>query len=81
MAGKQANTLSPAQIRTALAYLATTRNAERDVVMFFLSVRAGLRACEIAGATWHMVMDSEGCVADLLAVEDRIANCAPELCT
>ena len=74
MAGKQAKTLSPAQIRTALAYLATTRNAERDVVMFLLSVRAGLRACEIAGATWHMVMDSEGAVADVVAVEDRIAK-------
>jgi integrase/recombinase XerD len=74
LAGKQAKTLSPAQIRTALAYLATTRNAERDAVMFLLSVRAGLRACEIAGATWHMVMDSEGAVADALAVEDRIAK-------
>ena len=74
MAGKQAKTLSAAQIKTALAYLATTRNAERDLVMFLLSVRAGLRACEIAGATWHMVMDSEGAVADVLAVEDRIAK-------
>ena len=74
MAGKQAKTLSPAQIRTALAYLATTRNAERDVVMFLLSVRAGLRACEIAGATWGMVVGSDGQVCDLLAIEDRIAK-------
>ena len=36
LAGKQAKTLSAAQIRTALSYLATTRNAERDVVMFLL---------------------------------------------
>lgn len=48
MAGKQAKTLSAAQMRTALSYLATTRNAERDVVMFLLSIRAGLRAKEIA---------------------------------
>ena len=74
MAGKQAKTLSPAQIRTALAYLATTRNTERDVVMFLLSVRAGLRACEIAGATWSMVIGSDGQVSDLLAIEDRIAK-------
>ena len=74
MAGKQAKTLSPAQIRTALAYLATTRNAQRDVVMFLLSVRAGLRACEIAGATWSMVVGSDGQVSDSLAIEDRIAK-------
>lgn len=74
MAGKQAKTLSPAQVRTALAYLATTRNAQRDVVMFLLSVRAGLRACEIAGATWSMVVGSDGQVCDLLAIEDRIAK-------
>jgi len=60
LAGKQAKTLSPAQIKTVLLHLATTRNAERDVVMFLLSVRAGLRACEVAGVTWNMVMDSEG---------------------
>jgi integrase/recombinase XerD len=74
LAGKQAKTLSPAQIRTALSYLATTRNAERDVVMFFLSVRAGLRAKEIAGATWTMVLDSDGHVGDVIALEDRVAK-------
>jgi integrase/recombinase XerD len=57
-----------------LAYLATTRNAERDVVMFLLSVRAGLRAKEIAGATWTMVLDSEGQISDVLALEDRVAK-------
>ena len=57
-----------------MAYLATTRNAERDVVMFLLSVRAGLRAKEIAGATWTMVMDSDGLVGDTLALEDRVAK-------
>jgi integrase/recombinase XerD len=74
LAGKQAKTLSPAQIRTALSYLATTRNAERDLVMFLLSVRAGLRAKEIAGATWTMVMDSDGRISELLALEDRVAK-------
>jgi len=74
LAGKQAKTLSPAQIKTVLLHLATTRNAERDVVMFLLSVRAGLRACEVAGVTWNMVMDSEGEISDLLAIEDRIAK-------
>lgn len=74
VAGKQAKTLSAAQIRTALSYLATTRNSDRDVVMFLLSVRAGLRACEIAGATWTMVMASDGQISDVLALENRIAK-------
>ena len=61
-------------MRTALSYLATTRNAERDVVMFLLSIRAGLRAKEIAGATWMMVMGSDGLIGDSLALEDRVAK-------
>ena len=74
LAGKQAKTLSPAQIKTALSYLDQTRNAERDVVMFLFSVRAGLRAKEIAGATWMMVLGSDGLVGDTLHLEDRVAK-------
>jgi integrase/recombinase XerD len=74
LSGKQAKTLSPAQIKTALTYLAATRNAERDTVMLLLSVRAGLRAKEIAGATWMMVMGSDGQIADFLTLEDRVAK-------
>ena len=74
LAGKQAKTLSAAQIRTALTYLSQSRNAERDVVMFLLSVRAGLRAKEIAGVTWMMVLGSDGKVGDALALEDRVAK-------
>jgi integrase len=74
LAGKQAKMLSPAQIRTALSYLTETRNAERDVAMFLFSVRAGLRAGEIAGATWTMVLGSDGRISDTLALEDRVAK-------
>ena len=74
MAGKQAKTLSAAQIRTALSYLDQTRNRERDIVMFLLSIRAGLRAKEIAGANWMMVLGSDGKVGDTLHLEDRVAK-------
>lgn len=74
MAGKQAKTLTAAQIKTTLAYLQHTRNPERDAVMFLLSVRAGLRAKEIAGATWMMVLDSAGQLGDVLALENRVAK-------
>jgi len=39
LAGKQAKVLSAAQIKTAINYLERTRNAERDVAMFLLSLR------------------------------------------
>lgn len=74
MAGKQAKTISQAQINTVLTYLTTTRHPVRDRVMFLLSVKAGLRAKEIASITWSMVMDAEGQVGDALHLEDRAAK-------
>ena len=74
MAGKQAKTLSHAQINTVLTYLTTTRHPARDRVMFLLSVKAGLRAKEIASVTWSMVSDAEGQVAEALHLEDRAAK-------
>lgn len=74
MAGKQAKTLSSTQIKVALGYLASTRHAQRDTVMFLLSLRAGMRAKEIAGATWMMVLGGDGEVGDVIALEDRIAK-------
>ena len=46
----------------------------RDKVMVLLSVKAGLRACEIANLDWSMVLDARGKVADTLAVRDVIAK-------
>ncbi len=64
--GKQAKVLTEAQIRAALAATAARRYPERDRVMVLLSVRAGLRAKEIALATWGMVTDAQGNVGDAL---------------
>jgi len=74
MAGKQAKTLSTAQVGVVLAHLQATRNPLRDRVMFLLSLRAGLRAKEIAEATWFMVLDADGRVGDTLALEDHAAK-------
>ena len=35
-----------------------------------LSLRAGLRAKEIASVTWGMVTDAEGEIADVIALEN-----------
>jgi integrase len=61
---KQAKTLNDSQIDKTLKILAAgKRRPQRDVVAFLLSVRAGLRAKEVAAVTWSMVTDSEGRVA------------------
>jgi integrase/recombinase XerC len=64
--GKQAKVLSEAQIRAALAVVATSRHALRDRVMVLLSVKAGMRAKEIACLTWVMVTDAEGEIGDAI---------------
>jgi integrase/recombinase XerD len=58
--GKQAKTLSKGQIEAMLAYLSTTRHPERNRLIFLLSVKAGLRAKEIAKLNWLMTNDSRG---------------------
>ena len=68
MQGKQAKILSPIQERAILGYLVTTRYPARDRVMFLLSIKAGLRAKEMASLTWAMVTDATGQVAEVLHV-------------
>lgn len=46
----------------------------RDRAMILLSVKAGLRACEIAGLDPSMALDPSGKVAEFLAVSDAIAR-------
>lgn len=74
MARRQAKVLTVAQTKAVQSYLSGTRNSARDTVMFLFSTKAGLRAKEIASATWSMVMDSNGDIADVLALEDRAAK-------
>ncbi len=74
MAGRQAKILSPAVLRRALAVSASSAQADRDRVMILLSVRAGLRACEIAGLEWAMVVDARGRVGQAIEVRNSIAK-------
>jgi integrase len=64
--GKQAKVLTERQIKAALSAVADRRYPQRDRVMVLLSVRAGLRAKEIAKVQWGMVTDAEGEVGDAL---------------
>jgi integrase/recombinase XerD len=72
--GKQAKILSDKQVRAVLAELDTRRYPLRDRVMFMLSLKAGLRAKEVASVTWGMLMDSEGEIAGLISLENRAAK-------
>ncbi|EME67564.1 MULTISPECIES: site-specific integrase [Rhodospirillales] len=71
MAGRQAKTLTTAQISTVLTHLASTRHGVRDRVMFLLSVKAGFRAKEIAMVEWSMVLTATGEVGDVIHLEDK----------
>jgi integrase len=72
--GKQAKILSEAQIRAALGHVEGSRYPERDRVMVLLSVKAGMRAKEIASLTWGMLTDAEGEIADVIASPTRRAR-------
>ena len=72
--GKQAKVLSEAQQRAVLSYLQTTRYPLRNRVMFLLSVKAGLRAKEVAGLTWSMVCDPQGGLGDAIQLEDKASK-------
>jgi integrase/recombinase XerD len=63
MAGKQAKILNDKQLAQLLAYASTTRYPLRNRVIVLLSVKAGLRAGEIAKLTWDMVLDPSGQVS------------------
>jgi integrase/recombinase XerD len=68
--GKQAKVLSKQQIESLYLSLSLTRDPERNRLIFLLSVKAGLRAKEIAGLTWGMVLDASGELADQIALEN-----------
>src|SRR5499433_3572410 len=64
----------PLQERAILGYLVTTRYPARDRVMFLFSMKAGLRAKEMASLTWAMVTDAQGQVAEVLHVPNRASK-------
>ena len=74
MIGRQAKVLTPGDLRKLLALTNKSKFPERDRVMVLLAVRAGLRAREIAGLTWGMVLDPNGRVASMIEVRDCISK-------
>jgi integrase len=74
MAGKQAKVLSEQEVEDLLIFAKTTRNTDRNRVIILLSVKAGLRAAEIANLTWDMVTDAMGNVSSRIELHDHAAK-------
>jgi len=72
--GKQAKTLSKGQVEAVLGYLAKTRWPTRNRAIFLLSIKAGLRAKEIAGLTLRMVTDARGQIGQAIHLENRASK-------
>ena len=65
--GKQAKILTDKQLKSALSYVSEHhRYPKRDKVILLLSFKAGLRAKEIALATWGMMLDPSGEIGETL---------------
>jgi integrase len=74
MAGKQAKTLSIDHIDDLLFFAERSRHPLRNRLIVLLSVKAGLRAAEIAKLRWDMVLDPSGAVGRTLELRDEIAK-------
>ena len=74
MAGKQAKVLFEHHIKDLLAYANASRYPVRNRVIVLLSVKAGLRAGEIANLTWPMVLDPGGDIATAIELHDDAAK-------
>ena len=72
--GKQAKTLTNKQIDSVLDYLLRSRSPKRNQAIFLLSVKAGLRAKEIAFLRWEMLLDADGTLSDFLALPNNASK-------
>jgi len=72
----KAKMLIPEEIAAVLRHLeAESRYPERDRVMVLLSVRAGLRASEIAGLSWEHVLTADmSAVAEIIDLPRQITK-------
>lgn len=72
--GKQAKILNRQQIDMVAGHIRSRRNGLRNQTIFLLSVRAGLRAKEIASLKWSMVMGADGEVGDFIHLTNEASK-------
>ena len=74
MIGKRAKILSSDHVEDLLVFARQTRHPVRNQVLVLLSVKAGLRAGEIANLTWPMLVEPTGEIGTSLELQDRAAK-------
>jgi integrase len=74
MPGKQAQAITLPMLRQMLRHASRSPFPKRDRVMVLLSIKADMRACEIANLEWSMVLDARGKISDTLAIRDAISK-------
>jgi integrase/recombinase XerD len=74
MPGKQAKILHDDHLEALLNYASVSRYPVRDAAIVLLSVKAGLRAGEIAQLTWPMVCDANGEIGRAIELLDAVAK-------
>jgi integrase len=74
MVGKRAKILSPDHVEDLLVFARQTRHPIRNQVLVLLSVKAGLRASEIANLTWPTLIEPTGEIGTSLELQDRAAK-------
>jgi integrase len=74
MAGRQAKVMRSAQMNALLRHVRRHPDPVRSRVIVLLSLKAGLRAAEIAKLEWPMVLDATGKVSNSIEIDDRIAK-------
>jgi integrase len=74
MPGRQAKTLSSADVDDLLVFASCTRHPLRNSVIVLLSAKAGLRAGEIANLTWDMVLGPTSQISGIIELRDHAAK-------
>lgn len=71
---KQAKTLCKSQVALLFMMLKGTRYPLRNKVIALLSIKAGLRAKEIANLTWDMITDAQGQLASAIHLRNAASK-------
>jgi integrase/recombinase XerD len=74
MVGRRAKILSPDHVEDLLVFARQTPHPIRNQVLVLLSVKAGLRAGEIANLSWPMLLEPTGEIGMSLELQDRVAK-------
>ena len=74
MERQPAKVLEEEDVGRLLMHAKNQRHPLRNKAIILLSFKAGLRACEISGLTWPMILKSNGAVDDQIRISKHIAK-------